>query len=265
MFPLLPSNPSDPLLVQKAQALAEQWHLQYCTASSEAYYLQLTPQRLQLISQEQLFGPIFIDFTSGAVEHRRKFGGGKGQTIAKAIGFHKIPAPIILDATAGMGKDAFVFASLDARVILMERSPVSAALLCNALERALSDENSHKDIKEIVQRMTFKFGDAQKLSKEIIKNWPEQPDVVYLDPMFPHRKKSAQVKKEMLALQKIIGDDTDSNQLLETALQIARKRVVVKRPIKAPYLNQQPPTYTLKMKKHRFDIYIIPAPALTER
>ncbi len=265
MFPLLPSNSSDSLLVQKARTLAEQWCLQYCTESTEAFYLQLTPERLQLLSKEQLFGPVFIDFTSGAVEHRRKFGGGKGQTIAKAIGFYKISTPLILDATAGMGKDAFVFASLGAQVILMERSPVSATLLCDALERALSNENCHGDIKEIIQRMTFKFGDARKLTKETIKNWPKQPDVVYLDPMFPHRKKSAQVKKGMLALQKIIGDDTDSNQLLETALQIAKKRVVVKRPIKAPFLNQQPPTYTLKMKKHRFDIYIIPAPALTER
>ncbi len=257
MFPLVPSSLSDPALLQKARTLAEQWHFNYTTETSEAFYLQLTPLQLQLISSEQLFGPIFIDFTAGAIEHRRKFGGGKGQTIAKAIGFHKNPSPVILDATAGMGKDAFVFASLGARVILMERSPVCAALLGDALERALADKNINKNSRQIVQHMKFNFGDARNLTKEKLNKWQKLPDIVYLDPMFPQRKKSARVKKEMLALQQIIGDDKDSDKLLEMGLQVAQKRVVVKRALKAPCLNQQQPTYTMKMKKHRFDIYII--------
>ncbi|MCK5648263.1 MAG: class I SAM-dependent methyltransferase, partial [Gammaproteobacteria bacterium] len=82
------------------------------------------------------------------------------------------------------------------------------------------------------------------------------PDVIYLDPMFPHRKKSALVKKEMLAFQQLIGDDNDSDELLSICRQLAKKRVVVKRPIKAPYLDAQKPSFSMNMKKHRFDIYI---------
>lgn len=252
MLPLIPSDLSDKLLIQQAQVIAKKWHFIYCTKTSEPFYLELRPDLLCLISSEQS-SHIYIDFSSGAINHRRKFGGGKGQTIAKAVGLHKINSPVILDATAGMGKDAFVFASLGARVILMERSPVSGALLTDALERG----NRNEDIAEIIQRMNFIADDARHLNMEKIKHWPEQPDVVYLDPMFPHRRKSALVKKEMLALQKLTGNDPDSDQLLEMGLKIAKKRVVVKRPIKAPCLNNQPPTYTLNMKKHRFDIYII--------
>ena len=188
---------------------------------------------------------------------------------------------MILDATAGMGKDAFVFASLGARVILMERSPVSAALLSDGLQRAALDEN----IADIIERMTLIFGDARFLGSNPSDNsipgsaegflrvedsFPvedsipakgsiqlnEIPDVIYLDPMFPHRKKSALVKKEMLAFQSIIGDDKDSNELLNVCRQLAKKRVVVKRPIKASWLNNCKPSFSMNMKKHRFDIYL---------
>lgn len=152
-----------------------------------------------------------------------------------------------------MGKDAFVFASLGATVILMERSPISAALLSDALQRASLNE----DISEIINRMSFIYGDARLLGTDRGIELNEQPDVIYLDPMFPHRKKSALVKKEMLAFQSLIGDDNDSDELLNVCRQAAKKRVVVKRPIKAPYLDNQKPSLSMNMKKHRFDIYFV--------
>ena len=60
----------------------------------------------------------------------------------------------------------------------------------------------------------------------------------------------------MLAFQQIIGADNDSDQLLQISQQLAKKRVVVKRPIKAPFLDNTAPDFSMKMKKHRFDIYI---------
>ncbi|MCU7955618.1 MAG: class I SAM-dependent methyltransferase, partial [gamma proteobacterium symbiont of Bathyaustriella thionipta] len=149
--------------------------------------------------------------------------------------------------------DAFVFASLGARVTLMERSPISAALLTDALQRASLDNN----ISEIIKRMDFVYGDARLLESDETTTLNEKPDVIYLDPMFPHRKKSALVKKEMLAFQSLIGDDNDSNELLNISRQQAKKRVVVKRPIKAPYLDNQKPSLSMNMKKHRFDIYFV--------
>ncbi|WP_198266224.1 class I SAM-dependent methyltransferase [sulfur-oxidizing endosymbiont of Gigantopelta aegis] len=267
-------------LYKAAKDLAQQWGFHFVSmadqADTENFQLQLTPQRLQLLQTDKKSpGPIAIDFATGQVAHRRLFGGGKGQTIAKAVGLNKDSNPLILDATAGMGKDAFVFASLGAQVIMMERSPISAALLSNALQRATSDTS----IAEIIARMTLIYGDARELihvqnnshnsnnsdNKDFIHFKPgssfftdqliAQPDVIYLDPMFPHRKKSALVKKEMLAFQQLIGNDDDSGELLTACLPLAKKRVVVKRPIKAPYLNQQKPSLSMNMKKHRFDIY----------
>ena len=269
-------SPSEDHLNEQTQALALHWGFNFSTAPKDPFFLQLTPQHLQLVQAgKNSPHPIYVDFTSGQVAHRRQFGGGKGQIIAKAAGLNKTPSPVILDATAGMGKDAFVFASLGARVILMERSPVSAALLSDGLQRAALDEN----IADIIDRMTLIFGDARFLGSNPSDNsisvsaegslpaegsipakdsiqLNERPDVIYLDPMFPHRKKSALVKKEMLAFQSIIGDDKDSNELLNVCRQLAKKRVVVKRPIKASWLNNCKPSFSMNMKKHRFDIYL---------
>ncbi len=244
---------SDNSLTPEAQAIATQWGFKFSeTVPQESFFLQITPAHLQLIqSDKRSPGPIYIDFSSGSIAHRRLFGGGKGQTIAKAVGLNKYASPLILDATAGMGKDAFIFASLGAEVILMERSAISAALLTDALHRAASDQS----ISDIIERMSFVFADSRQLDTQKLDR---TPDVIYLDPMFPHRKKSALVKKEMLAFQNLIGDDNDSNELLSVCLQRAKKRVVVKRPIKAPFLNEKKPTLSMKMKKHRFDIYIKP-------
>ena len=257
MLTITASNKS---LTEQAQLIAKQWGFYFSDTPQDQFFLQLTPQHLQLLQADKHSpGPIYIDFSSGQIAHRRLFGGGKGQIIAKAVGLNKNSSPLILDATAGMGKDAFVFASLGAEVILMERSPISAALLTDALHRASTD----KAISDIIKRMSFIFGDARKLTSRsssakdgdiVLDN---QPDIIYLDPMFPHRKKSALVKKEMLAFQSLIGDDKDSDELLSVCLHLAKKRVVVKRPIKAPYLDGQKPSLSMNMKKHRFDIYLI--------
>lgn len=259
---------ADKSLTEQAQTIAKQWGFYFSDTPQDQFFLQLTHRHLQLLqTDKQSPGPIYIDFCSGQIAHRRLFGGGKGQTIAKAAGLQKEPSLLILDATAGMGKDAFVFASLGAEVILIERSPISAALLTDALHRAAEDEA----ISDIIKRMSFVFADARELiaaeiNESASQNNPLQfnksvklkaiPDVIYLDPMFPHRKKSALVKKEMLAFQHLIGDDNDSNELLSISRQLAKKRVVVKRPIKAPYLDAQKPSLSMNMKKHRFDIYL---------
>ncbi len=241
-------------LTRQAKKIAQQWGFTFSPSSQDEFFLQLTPQHLQLVqSDKQSPGPIYIDFSSGQIAHRRLFGGGRGQTIAKAVAINKTPLPVILDATAGMGKDAFVFASLGAKVILVERSPIAAALLVDALQRASLDE----EISEIINRMSFIYGDARLLGSDIGAELNENPDVIYLDPMFPHRKKSALVKKEMLAFQSLIGDDIDSKELLNVCRRLAKKRVVVKRPVKAPYLDSQKPSLSMNMKKHRFDIYLV--------
>jgi len=194
---------------------------------------------------------IFVDFVTGANAHRHKFGGGKGQAIAKAVGLNKGATPTVLDATAGMGKDAFVLASLGCNVTLVERQPPVYAMLVDGFRRARqSDELPWFD-----ERMTLLNDSSQQaLAKAIAAD--QVFDVVYLDPMFPHREKSAAVKKDMAMFQTFVGDDADADELLPLAYQLATKRVVVKRPDYAPYLNGQTPSSQIKTKKNRFDLYV---------
>ncbi|MES9855119.1 MAG: class I SAM-dependent methyltransferase [Sedimenticola sp.] len=210
-----------------------------------------TAQRLELRQRgKKAPGPVFIDFVSGKSAHRRSFGGGRGQPMARAAGLKKGRTPSILDVTAGLGRDAFVFASLGCQVRMVERSPIIAALLQDALERAQRDP----EVAAIVGRMELLQGDA----RELLLNLPEEvwPDLVYLDPMYPHREKSALVKKEMRIFRMLVGDDEDSAELLALAKRIARNRVVVKRPAKAATLDETQPTMSITSPNTRYDVYL---------
>ncbi|WP_252176911.1 class I SAM-dependent methyltransferase [Endozoicomonas sp. 4G] len=198
--------------------------------------------------------PISVDFVGGKAGHRRKFGGGKGQDIAKAVGLNKGAKPHVLDATGGLGRDAFVLASLGCRVTIIERSPVIAALLEDGIRRAMAD----LEVSEIAGRMQLIKEDSRR-SMESSLSAGKQFDVVYLDPMFPHKEKSAQVKKEMKIFQELLSADSDADELLEPALKLARYRVVIKRPRLAPELGNASPTYKLEGKACRYDIHALKA------
>ena len=246
---------SDSIDTDRCKHIAKKWKLNYIgdTASARKhtaldFLLQLNHQILELIKlDEPKLSGINVDFVDGAVAHRRKFGGGRGQDIAKAIGLKHGFTPHVLDATAGLGRDAFVLASLGCQVTLMERMPVVAALLDDGLERA----KLNAEVSEIAQRMRLGHGASME-----DMTLADQVDVVYLDPMYPHRDKSAAVKKEMRVFQSLVGEDLDADDLLAPALALAKYRVVVKRPSYAPPLNNQTPTTSIKMKKNRFDVYV---------
>ncbi|PAX99448.1 16S rRNA methyltransferase [Pseudoalteromonas sp. HM-SA03] len=230
--------------------LTKLFNLSALTINEAEFQLVYDELGLQLFKKDEpKLGAIRVDFVTGAVAHRRKFGGGKGQAIAKAVGLNKGAVPTVLDATAGLGRDAFVLASMGCKVVLHERNPVVAALLYDGLQRAYQDA----EIGEWVQStMRLEFGSSHDLLEQA--GW--RPDVVYLDPMFPHREKSAQVKKEMRVFQDLVGNDLDADALLPFALQLATKRVVVKRPDYAGFLNDKTPSMQIKTKKNRFDVYV---------
>lgn len=199
---------------------------------------------------------VCVDFISGGRAHRRKFGGGNGQQVAKAVGLNKGFFPRVLDATAGLGGDAFVLACLGCSVHMIERSPIARTLLADGLMRAklhiLDEACDDDELPGIISRMGLFEGDSLSL---LSCDKTPKVDVVYLDPMFPERKKSAQVKKEMRAFHRVIGDDNDADKLLNLALQKAIYRVVVKRSKVAPFLGDQKPSFQLLGKSSRFDIY----------
>lgn len=196
-------------------------------------------------------GDVLVDFNSSANAHRRKHGGGYGQYVAKACGVSARFKPSVFDATAGLGQDAFVLASLGSEVTMMERSPVAYCLLADGLKRArLEGDSQCEDVLAIVRRMRLIEGDSIHYMGS-----SGQVDVVYLDPMFPPKQKSAQVKKEMAAFHSVVGYDQDEAQLLEAALGFAQYRVVVKRPRLAPSIPGPQPNSSYMGKSSRFDIY----------
>lgn len=198
-------------------------------------------------------GPVRVDFAGGKAGYRREHGGGTGQLVARAVGLHKTKARLrVLDATAGLGQDAFVLAGLGCDMMLFERSPVIHALLADGLERG----RLNTDIAEIVARMTLMEGSSIDWLRRADAG---VADVIYLDPMFPHRDKSALVKKEMQLFRPIVGDDNDAEALLDAALAKATYRVVVKRPRKAPSIDGPEPATRLEGKSSRYDIYSLKA------
>mgnify|MGYP000084724765 CR=1 FL=1 len=240
----------------QAKKIASKWQLPYIgdrKAASKhndlAFLLQVKDQCLELCKlDEPKLGAIRVDFVDGAVAHRRKFGGGRGQDIAKAIGLKHGFTPHVLDATAGLGRDGFLLAGLGCKVTLMERMPIVAALLEDGIERGKLNS-------EIGQLITNNLTLVKSSLIEDIE-LAQQPDVIYLDPMYPHREKSALVKKEMRVFQSLVGEDLDADDLLAPALALAKYRVVVKRPSYAPPLADKKPSTSIKMKKNRFDVYV---------
>lgn len=215
------------------------------------YGLYLQNDRLALHSlQHENQKALCIDFMEGKARHRRLYGGGKGQDIAKAIGIKKIPNATVVDATAGLGQDAFVLANLGCYVTLLERNPIVYSLLNNALERAQLSNDSQ--VKAICSRMIL----VNQSAGEYLLTQKASADVIYLDPMFPSRKKSAKVKKEMRYFHDIVGEDNDSDELLAVALKYARKRIVVKRPRLAATLAGIKAQFSVTGKSTRYDIYL---------
>ena len=199
-------------------------------------------------------GPLSVNFHSAAIDYRRQHSGIR-QDIARSVGCKPGYRPSVLDATAGLGGDAFVLASLGCRMTLLENNPVAYALLEDGLKRAGEAED---EIGGIVSHQLTLLPSQDAIA--FLNRHPGGFDVVYLDPMFPERQKSASVKKAMQYFHDVVGFNPDQeDKLMELALQVAIKRVVVKRPKLAPLLGGREPSYQLKGKTIRYDIYLVPA------
>lgn len=198
----------------------------------------------KLVLLQDQFSPLFIDFQAASLQKRRD--AGKKQGLVRACKPAK--GLRILDATAGWGRDAAILASFGANVLMIERQPIMVALLEDALRR-LAETSS-----------TLALSLLAMDAKHYLQNLSEPanyPDVIYIDPMHPTRQKSALVKKDMQALQQIIGADEDAFELIQLAIKRARLRVVVKWPQRLPPL--LPPSHSIQGKTIRFDVYCVGA------
>ena len=191
---------------------------------------------------------LICDFVGGAVGHRLRFGGGRGQALAKAAGLKSGKNPYIVDATAGLGRDAFLLASLGATVTLIERNDKMHSILQDGLLRA---RNEGGEFTDIINRMTLLHGDAKELLPQL------KPEVIVIDPMHPPRIKSALVKKEMRQIRDIVGTDPDAAELMKVALATATSRVVLKWPLRAdPMEGIKKPSHQITGKSTRYDVFI---------
>lgn len=194
--------------------------------------------------------PVRVDFSAGAIQ-RRSRDSLRGQNLLRAIG----NCEAVLDATAGLGRDAFLMASAGKRVRMLECHPVVHALLADGLRRAGEDP----DLAPTIAGMT--------LEKADFLGWKANGrfDAVYLDPMFPKPEKRARGKKEMAFLQRLVNQaessrgsrDSAASELLPRALGLARGRVVVKRPSREGWMNDCKPDFSYRGRLSRFDVYLV--------
>ncbi len=256
----------DERLRMKAAQLAEQLHLPLTFTPDAAYefLLTITDELIELRStQRNGPGPTYVDFVGGPLGYSVRAGGSR--LLFRAIGVR--PGLRVIDATAGLGRDAFLLTCSGCDVTAIERSPILAAMLRDGIDRATRDPRQNparesgagpgtcvpgSDIDKCLNNLKFIVGDARDVLRKLPPD--ERPDVVYLDPMFPPKKKSALVKKEMRILRRIVGDDEDAGELFAIARGIARRRVVVKRMRQAPELAPHP-TRVYESKTIRYDVY----------
>lgn len=214
--------------------------------------LAVTPERLEARQPGSRVGPVFAEFAAGAFGHRRTMP-LRQEALVRAVGFRGVPIEVI-DATAGLGRDAMVLAAAGCSVVAIERHAVTHALLADGLERAARDPVLAPVIEE---RLTLLHDDAAKYLAARVT----PPDVVYLDPMFPGRTGSAVAKKELRLLGLLAADDEDADALFAAALASGAARIVVKRPRLAPPLEAPgapPVTSRLLGRSSRFDVYVLP-------
>ena len=159
--------------------------------------------------------------------------------LLKAIGSR---ARTVVDATAGWATDAVHLARRGMDVTAVERNPIAAALLAHAHATCRDPE--------LKARLTIIHDD----SIAYLRALTTQPDVVYLDPMYPPQSKSAATKKPMALLRMLAGAADHSVPLFEQAMCRALLRVVVKRPRRAPPIQPGRVGETVG-KLVRFDIY----------
>jgi len=206
------------------------------------YFIVETKQQADFICQE-INHKIYIqyqklqvcaDFLNAKNQYRQ----GKAELICKAVGLTQQKSFNIVDATAGLGQDAFILSCYGGKVQMIEQNPLIALSLQQALIQ-LNKEHSMFNLQN---------GNAIELLKP--------SEVIYLDPMYPHRQKSALSKKAMQIFQKLLKDQqTSADLLLNKARQVAMERVVVKRPAKGEFLADQKPNFSYQSKNVRFDIY----------
>lgn len=220
-------------------------------AESGTLHLRVTGEGLALARDGMELRPDFAELLP-----RIKQGVIQREMLVKAARVKGVDRPRAVDATAGLGEDGFLLAASGFDVTLCEADPVIAALLADALERAAHNPA----LAPVVARMHLVEGDSRVTLMGLGETPDTCPDVVYLDPMFPGRTKSAAVKKKFQLIHGLERptDPLDEDDLLRAALAARPRKIVIKRPIKGPHLAGVKPSHSIAGKAVRYDCIIPP-------
>ena len=194
------------------------------------------------------FGLTYQGDFAETMMHRVTNGRLQHEMLVKAASSEKEGRKAI-DATAGMGEDAFLLAAQGYEVTLYVQNPVVAALLKDAIRRA----KKNQILKDIAGRMKVVEADSVECMSKLL----DPVDVIYLDPMFPARQKSSLINKKLQLIQKLEPPCSEETDLFDAALKVGPSRIIVKRPLKSEYLAGREPSYTLKGKAIRYDCYVL--------
>lgn len=220
-MPSIVIQPTDNGAAERANTLSRSTGLPVMSPGADDWVLRVSESQLSLIRSDGV--PLTIDFTSGKAIHRTREADFRKQPLARALGLKSTHRPSVIDATAGLGADAWMMACLGCHVTMLEQSSVLSALLQHAIDTALEDEQWRVP----AERLSLLNTDA---IKHLNQANTLGTNVVYLDPMYPVTNKSALVKKGMQFLQTLVGPALNNEDLLNAALAKATQRVVVKRP-----------------------------------
>lgn len=235
---------------KQAKKLASQLNIPYLECETLLcnydFYLTFDKTGLKLKSNLLPKGELKVDFLAPALLRRLNHLSYKKELILQSLGHHSQPLKII-DATAGLGHDAAIFAARGHQVLMLERSKIIFALLNDGLTRLMNAAHP------LATHLQLLETDAHNYLANLT---PQTVDVIYIDPLFPERHKTALNQQNLRFLRQLTGDDPDAGTLLPLALRTA-KRVIVKRAQKSPYLNQQKPAleFSVPRGSSRFDVY----------
>lgn len=235
----------------------------------------------QLAIQLPSMKPFSLDFTAAQQRHRLHNISRKQEPLLQALAAK--PGMHIIDGTAGTGRDSTLLAAYGCHMLLCERNPILFLLLENALLHAVQTAQLHSTSARMhlvnidlfnVSLLGQHSASASTTNINInnisnqtdLIDWNktehiiQQTDAIYLDPMFPERRKDAKVKKLAQVLHALAGQDADQDEVAEHAIDFARqhhsiKRVVIKRPRIAPHLSKNAPDHQIMGRSTRFDIY----------
>lgn len=171
------------------------------------------------------------------------------ELLVRAARVRGVTNPTVVDATAGLGEDSLLLAAAGFTVTLCERDPVIAELLRDTLERATQDAR----LRDAALRMHLSEGD----SIQLLVTLKAPPDVVFLDPMFPEKRKRAATNKKLQLFQRLERPCEDEQALMSAALAARPRKIVVKRPLKGPYLAGVKPSHSLSGKVVRYDCIVL--------